>query len=156
MDIFEFAKENNINIPTKPDYENEEELNSQNSVLDTKGIAHKLIEYRGIFLTKEEFGKCCRISKILENNKKQSYNETLKLWVNLLQSQFGFEIKVEKLLIKDQINPDFLPFKEAYCCRFQKDRPLLFLIFVDNGDVLFVDEKQFDAFEKGPYQECNI
>lgn len=155
MDIFEFAKQNNIKIPVKPEFE-DEELNGQNSVIDLNGIAHKLTEYRGIFLTKEEFEKCCRINKLLETNKKDSIEETLILWENLLKSQFGFEIKIEKLLIKDNINPDFFPIKACYCCRFQKDRPLLFLVFFDNGKIVFVDEKQYDAFDKGGFKECHI
>lgn len=159
MNVFDFAKEHSLKIPNIVKTEGEEL--PQNDFTGPDGSVHKLVEYRGIFLTKEEFMKCCKINKVIESDqqikaaKDNSIEEyAVKLWEQTLKSQFGFNIKLAKLELKDEVvsaglkNPI-----TVWACRFQEKRPFLFLLILDNGNVKFVDEKQFDAFDHGPYKK---
>ena len=158
MNVYDFAKEHKIQISPNVKFEDPEPLTAQNSFTGADGSVHKLVEYRGIFLTKDEFMKCVKINKVLEDEFRPSYSEEqcVNLWQNAIKSQFGFDIKIEKLELKDEIIARGIksPFKAVYSCRFQTQRPLLFLIIADK--LMFIDEKQFDAFDKGPYKKPSI
>lgn len=150
------SKQYNVDIPDTID---EKDIKD-----NPESMSSNLIEYRGIFLTKYEFEKCCKINKALETDKdilaaKDSSIEdkAVKIWENLLNSQFGFEIKLEKLELKEEVvNSGLKCPMIVWACRFQTDRPFLFLIIYDNGKVVFVDEKQFDAFDRGPFKKPKI
>lgn len=159
MNVYDFAKKHNIPISANVKFEDEEPLTTQNSFTGADGSVHKLVEYRGIFLTKDEFLKCAKINNVLKTEFKPEFTEeqSVNLWQNALKSQFGFEIRIEKLELKDEIVSRGIksPFKAVYSCRFQNQRPLLFLIILEDK-LMFVDEKQFDAFNKGPYKKPSI
>ena len=129
-----------------------------------KDLTSKLIEYRGIFLTKEEFGNCCKVAKVLQSDAKlnaatdNSIAEyALKIWINAIKSFFGYEIKWTQLELKEEIRvAGFKDQMTTYACRFKKDRPLLFLLVGMDGKYTFLDEKQFDAFDHGPYSKPGI
>ena len=103
--------------------------------------------------------KCAKINNVLKTEFRPEFTEEqcVNLWQNALKSQFGFEIRIEKLELKDEIVSRGIksPFKAVYSCRFQNQRPLLFLIILEDK-LMFVDEKQFDAFNKGPYKKPSI
>ena len=111
---------------------------------------------QGINLSLEEFEKASKINKGLQSYNLKDENEAsiVVQFKQLLYKNFSYGAKVEKLQLKDPVNINKV---SCYAARFAKKRPLLFLFFdLEKKEFMLIDEKRFDAFDKGPFQKATI
>lgn len=113
----------------------------------------------GIYLTKEEHTLIGNIVRKMmpkyEHNPVTSevYIQASKELLDALREAFSVHTEMEELKTKENVESPLTVF--AY--RFKQQRPLVFLIIERNQQLMtIVDEVNFDAFDKGPFQQPSI
>lgn len=114
----------------------------------------------GLNLTKEEFTKACYVGQAIIDYKPTENSDVQHDLENIfkqeMKSRFSYASKFATLELKDNFNSDDVNIIVT-AARFEKDRPFMFLIYdprAKMGTVL--DEKQFDAFNQGPFKRPQI
>lgn len=105
----------------------------------------------GINLTKEEFTKVAKVNSKLKLEKFKSKEYIYKKFKFLMKNVFSFDCKFQELEVKDKITSKV----SGIACRFQIKRPLVFCLIQDQ-EFIVIDEKRFDAFNKGPFKNIDI
>ena len=107
----------------------------------------------GINLTKEEFEKVGKIFHKLENKYGITFSkksEIIDAFKSEMRQKFSVNIGFEDVQLR---NPDEPCSIELIACRFQKNRPLVFLVLdLESNSWAIIDEKRFPPLdEKSPF-----
>lgn len=112
----------------------------------------------GINLTKEEFEKVGKIFHKLENKYGMTFSkksEIVDVFKSEMRQKFSVNIGFEEVQLRNPNEPCSI---ELIACRFQKNRPLVFLVLdLESNSWAIIDEKRFPPLdEKSPFLPVNI